>query len=517
MRRIRILDTTLRDGDQSPLIGFSLEEKILIGDALARCAVDTIEAGFPASSNVDYEACRILSENHPEVRIAAFCRSIPEEIRRSAAAFPARGKTSLHLTLPVSDLHRETKFGISRDDLLRRAREAVSFAAAYTEVVEMGAEDATRADSAFLADYCRVVCEAGANCVNISDTTGSATPRQFYALICMLMNEVTDFKTGRVMLSVHCHNDKGLATANTLAAIEAGCRQVETSVCGIGERAGNAPLEELAVLLKEGIMYREEGCESALACAEIAGVQRLVSSLCALGFPPFTPVSGSTAAAHASGIHQQAQLIDERSYSAFSPAVFGFPPDRITLSRHSGKAGISAWIDRFLPSFGTRQDEVISRSLAFLKTPGNSADHRGLRAHLRTEGLLIDDMPDTGGTLTISEEYARTKVTLKVDNGPDTPREISAEEENLDLALQGLFPRLGLELPRIIRHGVSGSGSRWRAAAEICLDETGERLIVEEKGVTPARALFDCFVEAAEINRAVSRKLKDLTTRIASP
>ncbi len=344
-RRLRILDTTLRDGDQAAGCAFTQRQKLEIARLLEECGVDCIEAGFPSSSSHDFEGCRLIASEIRNTSIAVMTRASIEDIRVSANAIAGASRGMLHLSLPVSSLHIERKLGKSESEILRIGRESVSFAAGLAGLIEIGAEDATRADRNFLLDYCGTVTEAGALIVNISDTVGYTVPDEFARLIHFLLEGVDAFRSGRSVLSVHCHNDFGLANANTLSAIGSGCGQIEVTGMGIGERAGNAALEEIEALLRSRAdLYP---VETSLVPSAIARIPRLISGILGTDFSPFKPVTGRNRAAHASGIHQHGIIQDRATYEPTGAILPGLPPARIVLSRHSGKAGLARFIQRY--------------------------------------------------------------------------------------------------------------------------------------------------------------------------
>jgi 2-isopropylmalate synthase len=344
-RRIRILDTTLRDGDQAAGFAFTSRQKIDIARLLVKTGVDCIETGFPSSSRKDFETCCLLSAEIREVSVAVFTRAVLADIRRSAEALGGAASGVLHLSLPVSRLHIETKLGKTEKEVLQLATECTRYASGLAALVEAGAEDATRADREFLLDYCGAVTEAGARIVNIADTVGCAVPGEFSALVGFLTENVPAFADGRSILSVHCHNDLGLALANTLAGITAGCGQIETTSMGIGERNGNVALEEIAYVLEERKdFYPGRTNLIPLAIGELA---KQISGIIGTDLSPFKPGTGRNSDAHASGLHQQGLHRNRKTYGRAGGTLFGIARERIIISRHSGKAGLLAAIQKY--------------------------------------------------------------------------------------------------------------------------------------------------------------------------
>ncbi len=338
MRDIIFLDTTLRDGDQAAGYALPLASKVYLAQKLAECKIDVIEAGFPMSSHNEYIACREIAAVLAGTgsTLALMCRGVEKEIRDTAEIL-SKNNSLLHISLPVSHEHIQSKFRISPAKFLLHAEKLTRYAANYASQIECGAEDATRSDFNFLRDYCETVISAGATVVNIADTLGICVPEQMALLVQKLMQQVKGFADGKARLSVHCHNDNGLAVANTLTAVRCGASQVEVTLCGFGERAGNAAGEEvLANLLAHPDIY-DGKCnipmESLLKCA---------LQFCRLSANPPSPAHpflGNRIHAHASGIHQNGIMKSPDTY--YPDLKFGsLVPERIVLSRHSGKAGI---------------------------------------------------------------------------------------------------------------------------------------------------------------------------------
>ncbi len=374
-RKLRILDTTLRDGDQAAGFAFTLREKLDLARLLSACGVDCIEAGFPSSSALDAEACRQIDlelgsgrRTGEGTQLAVMCRALPAEILLAARALAHPQSALLHLSLPVSDLHLRVKLGKSRAELLTMASGAVSLACGYAGEVEMGAEDATRADRSFMAEYCHTVTAAGATIVNIADTVGYAVPEEMFALVEYLHSQVAAFRDGRAILSVHCHNDFGLAVANTLSGIRAGCGQVELSASGLGERAGNATLEGIAaVLSSRPDLYPVHTALNTKAMGELS---RRLGAIIGSGLSPLQPVTGSNVRTHASGIHQSGLARDENTYRSVCTQAFDTVPERLVLSRHSGRAGVQEAVRRYAGAEPT--DYAVESVLLRLKDPAFS-------------------------------------------------------------------------------------------------------------------------------------------------
>lgn len=495
-RRLLVFDTTLRDGDQAALFSFGIEEKRLIGKALASLGVDIIEAGFPSSSKIDLEACRLLCRelaiHDRKPLVSLMCRAKPEEIEFTSRVFHEPSRSVLHITLPVSDLHRETKLGISRIELLSRARSAVSAAASLAPFVEMGAEDAFRADKAFLAEYCAAVTAAGATTVNIADTVGSARPDQVTDLVSFLLSEVDAFRSGQAVLSIHCHNDRSLAVANTLAAVSAGAGQIEVSMHGVGERAGNAALEEvLTNLLKNGDYYR---VNTHISLERLGDAVRFVSSACGTGFSPIKPVTGSNIDAHASGIHQQGISRNPLTYRSVTLETTALIPPRIVLSRHSGRAGVALYLEEHTGSAPT--EEMISRTLDLIKSSPLEMGLTEVFAFLRARGQYL-------GRLLECEAYEEAwdgkafsiRATLKISD-KECPLSLTAGGPSRSAAFRDILIAAGGSTLTARTVSVTGYADKCRVYAEL-VTETGVIIPVERRGPHEGLLLFQCFLDAA--------------------
>ncbi len=333
MEKIFIFDTTLRDGEQIPGACLNPREKLEIAMQLARLQVDAIEAGFPISSPGDFDAVKSIAERVKGPTIVALARAVREDIERAWEAIKGAEKPRIHVFLGTSDVHIQKKFGLDRDKALQRGLEALKFAKTLCPEVEYSTEDASRTDPDYLVQVVEQVIGAGATVVNIPDTVGYAVPQQFGKLIAHLKEAVSNID--KVVLSVHCHNDLGLATANTLTAIENGARQVECTINGLGERAGNASLEEIVM----GVRTRKDyfNYYTSVNTREIMRTSSLVSRLMGIMVQPNKAIVGSNAFAHSSGIHQDGILKDRATYEIIRPEDLGISEHAMVLTARSGR------------------------------------------------------------------------------------------------------------------------------------------------------------------------------------
>jgi len=331
MSKIYIFDTTLRDGEQTPGVNLNKEEKLEIAKQLAKLNVDIIEAGFPIASPGEFEAVKNIADNVKGPVIAALARAIPLDIDRAWEAIKGAESPRIHTFIATSDIHIEKKLRKTRDEVLEQAVSAVKYAKRYCNDVEFSAEDAVRSDFIFLCKVFEAVIEAGATVINVPDTVGYALPWEFGELIKKLKENVKNID--KVIVSVHCHNDLGLATANSLSAIVNGAEQVECTINGLGERAGNAAMEEIIMAIKVRRLPYEVGINT----QEIYKTSKLVSTLTGIPIQPNKAVVGENAFAHESGIHQHGIIQDPTTYEIIDPKMIGIPESKIVLGKHSGK------------------------------------------------------------------------------------------------------------------------------------------------------------------------------------
>jgi len=333
VRKLYVFDTTLRDGEQSLGITLNINEKLEIARQLVKLGVDIIEAGFPASSPGDMDSVRKIAGEVKGAVICGLTRAVEQDIDCCAEALRGAEQPRIHTGIAVSPMHMENKLRMSPEQVVDTAVAAVKYAKKYVSDVEFYAEDSFRSDPAFLVKILEKVIAAGATVVNIPDTVGYATPWQYADLISYLMNNVKNI--GSAVVSTHCHNDLGMATANSLAGIKAGVSQVEGTINGIGERAGNTSLEEVIMAVySQPSLY---GVEIGVRTREIASTSRLVSRITGVPVPSHKAIVGANAFMHASGIHQDGVLKEKKTYEIIDPEIVGVPRNMIVLSARSGR------------------------------------------------------------------------------------------------------------------------------------------------------------------------------------
>ena len=370
--RITIFDTTLRDGEQAPGFSMRTSEKLKIARQLAALGVDILEAGFPIASEADAEAVRMIATQVRGPVIAALARCHPADIDRAGWALAPAPRRRIHVFIATSDLHLQRKLRISRQDCLDSAIAAVRRARNYTDDVQFSAEDATRSDPDFLWRVCEAVIQAGAKTINLPDTVGYSTPDEMKAFFAGIINRVPS--SDQVIWSTHCHDDLGLAVANSLGALEGGARQVECTINGIGERAGNASLEEVVMATRvrsDCLPYR-----TAIVSREIYASSQLLANVTGEGVQSNKAIVGRNAFAHEAGIHQDGMLKDRRTYEIMRPEEVGVPQATLVLGKHSGRHAVQ------------RRCELIGITL---ERPELDAVYRAVIEHADREKIVTDD------------------------------------------------------------------------------------------------------------------------------
>jgi len=335
--RVSIFDTTLRDGEQSPGCSMNLREKVRMAIKLQDLGVDVIEAGFPIASEGDFDAVRAVASQCKEVKVAALCRTAPQDVARAAEALKAAARPRIHTFCATSDIHLEHKLKKTRAEVIEMTRAAVQQARSYADDVEFSAEDATRSDIDYLCEVLDVAVDAGASVLNVPDTVGYTTPLEYMHLVQQVRERVV--RDRGVIISVHCHNDLGLAVANSLAAIEAGARQIECTINGIGERAGNASLEEIVMALH--VRADRLPFETNVKTSELYPTSQLLSSIVGFDVQPNKAIVGRNAFAHEAGIHQHGVINNPLCYEIMTPESVGVPANSLVLGKHSGRHALA--------------------------------------------------------------------------------------------------------------------------------------------------------------------------------
>jgi len=408
--KLVIFDTTLRDGEQSPGIALTPSEKLLIAQQLEKLKVDVIEAGFAASSPGDWEGVNLIAQNIKNSTIASLARCHPDDIEQAWEAIKIAKDSRIHVFTSTSEIHMEHMLRKSKDEILKDAKESVKYAKKLCEDVEFSAQDATRTDKDFLIEVLKTAVEEGATTINVPDTVGYATPQDYLELLTQVYEQV---KGGNedVIISTHCHNDLGLAVANSLTAINAGARQIEGAINGIGERAGNTSTEEIIMAVKT--RQDQFGVDIKAETTEIFETSRLVSKLTGYPVQFNKAVVGKNAFSHESGIHQHGYLRNTSTYEIMSPDSVG-QEAKIILGKHSGRAGFKDALNNL--NITLDSDSFDNAFNTFKKI----ADRKGeiVENELRAIVGQVDTNQSNTKLLSVSvnskDEYASAKVTLKV-------------------------------------------------------------------------------------------------------
>jgi 2-isopropylmalate synthase len=384
--KVTIFDTTLRDGEQAPGIALDPDQKLAIAHQLARLGVDVIEAGFPVSSPGDFEAVSRIAQEVEGPVIAALARAEAGDIDRAWTAVRHAERSRIHIFLATSPIHMEHKLRMTPEDVLTAVKTSVARAAEYTNSVEYSPEDATRSDPDFVMAVCNAAVEAGATTINIPDTVGYATPFDYAVLISRAVEEVKGHRD-EVVISTHCHNDLGLAVANSLAAVSVGARQVEGAINGIGERAGNTSTEEVVMALS--VRKDAFGVELGVTTEEILETSRLVSEKTGYPVQFNKAVVGRNAFAHESGIHQHGMLRERTTYEIMDPRAVGFNGTSIVMGKHSGRAALKHALDQLGVAL-----EPASFEAAFARMK-EVADQTGEVSPTRLQTIVDEVLSDT--------------------------------------------------------------------------------------------------------------------------
>jgi 2-isopropylmalate synthase len=359
-KNIKIFDTTLRDGEQTPGAKLNTSEKLLIAKMLERLGVDIIEAGFPISSPEDFNSVQTISQNIKDSQICALARANPKDIECAAQALNKAVSPRIHTGIGTSDTHINHKFNSTREKIIEKGFQAVKYAKKFVEDVEFFAEDAGRTDNVFLAQVCEKMIEAGATVINIPDTTGYCLPHEYGEKIKFLVNNVKNIH--KATISCHCHDDLGLATSNSIFGILNGAQQIECTINGIGERAGNTSLEEIVMILKQ---HKNLGYETSINSKYLCEISKLVSETMSINVQPNKAIVGANAFSHSSGIHQDGVLKSRITYEIIDPIEVGAAGSNIILTARSGRAALSHKAKSI--GFKLSKDELDKAYSKFLK------------------------------------------------------------------------------------------------------------------------------------------------------
>ena len=392
MSYITIFDTTLRDGEQSPGCSMNVEEKLRRAQQLDRLGVDVIEAGFPIASDGDFMAVRRIAQLVRRPKIAALARCMPGDIERAGKALENAARPRIHVFLATSDIHLTFKLKMSREQCLASAREGVRLARTFVEDVEFSPEDATRTDLDFLCEVVQAVVDEGATTINIPDTVGFTTPDEFAHIIRTIRERTRGMEN--VVISAHCHNDLGMAVANSLAAIAAGARQIECTINGIGERAGNAAIEEVVMAMR--VRPDRYPFETGVVSEQLFPASQLLSEITHVPVQPNKAITGRNAFAHEAGIHQHGMLANPLTYEIMTPQSVGVPDSKLVLGKHSGRHALAVRCTGLGYTFERRElDEIYRRFVLLADKIKHVEDHDLLPLIVEVHSQIAGDRAGT--------------------------------------------------------------------------------------------------------------------------
>jgi 2-isopropylmalate synthase len=494
---VRIFDTTLRDGEQAPGIALTRSEKVEIAEQLARLRVDVLEAGFPISSQGEFEAVAEIASSVRGPVIAALARTTGGDIERAAEALKGADRWRIHTFISTSDIQMSAMLRMSNQQVLEAIRDNVKLAVGYTDDVEFSAQDATRTELGFLLECFRVAVEAGATTINVPDTVGYATPSEFGELVRVVREAVPE----GVVISTHCHNDLGMAVANSLAGIENGARQIEVAVNGIGERAGNCSLEEVAMIVRT--RGEHLGVRHGLNLKEITRTSRLVSMTTGYSVQPNKAVVGSSAFAHESGIHQHGVLSNRATYEIMDPVEIGLEGNQIVLGKHSGR---HAFVDALAKLGISLDDDQLNRAFARFK---DLADRKITLTDQDLEAIVAEEIGSGKEDVLVLEAvqvgggtHLAPTATVRLRRGDQLIEESAMGDGMIDAACGAIQRAAGVEA-RLVNFHVSSvtGGSDALGDVVVQLDVDGRR--VTGRGVATDVVEASARAYLAAINRAL--------------
>lgn len=470
MRNIKIFDTTLRDGEQSPGASMNVDEKVQLARQLVRLGVDIIEAGFPIASPGDFDAVSRIASEITGATIAGLARAKEEDIKRAWEAIRNAPAKRIHTFHSTSDIHLKYQFRVSREEALKRSVEMVQYAKSLVDDVEFSPMDATRTETAYLLDVVEAVIDAGAGTVNIPDTVGYTTPAEFGELIRAIKQRIGD----RAVISVHCHDDLGLSVANSLAAVKNGAGQVECTINGIGERAGNCSMEEVVMALKTRREYFD--ADTGINTKEIVRTSRLVTRITGIAVQPNKAIVGANAFAHESGIHQDGLLKEKLTYEIMTPEDVGLSQTELVLGKHSGRHAFKTRLKELGYELGTEETETAFQKFKRLADQKKYIFDEDIEALVSEEISRIPEIFGLVDLSTFSGVHIEPTAILKVNVAGNVVEQTGHGDGPVDAAYKAIAAITGTKsnLTKFEVKGITGG-----------TDALGEVVVtVEEDGKT---------------------------------
>lgn len=513
MDTVRIFDTTLRDGEQSPGATLTLPEKVEIAKLLEAMGVDIIEAGFPISSDGDFESVRVIAEQAQRATICGLARCTPKDIERAGEAIRPARSGRIHLFLATSKIHREHKLRKGKEEILRLGVESIKQARAYTADIEFSPEDASRTEIEFLEEIVHAAAEAGATTINLPDTVGYATPDEYGRIFSHLLQKLPILRERNVILSSHCHDDLGMAVANSLAAVRGGARQVECTINGIGERAGNASLEEFVMNLK--VRNDHYKLQTNIDTTKLYPASRMVSTLTGVSVARGKAIVGRNAFAHESGIHQDGVLKHRETYEIMDPATVGVPKNELVMGKHSGRA---AFKDRVVQLGYTLTDAQIEQTFAQFKA---LADKKKEIFDEDLEALIDDQLEQQTSVwqlvslqvMTGNSAVPTATVTLKDTNGQDV-QDASVGDGPVD-AIYSAIARITGVRGRLADYRIRGVTKGKEALGEVQIELDHNDVKVRGRGLSTdiLQASAQAYLSAINRLRTQASRQRQVTQR----
>lgn len=478
--RVYIFDTTLRDGEQSPGASMNAAEKMRLAVQMEKLGVDIIEAGFPAASKGDLDAVSQIAQKLEKIEIAALARTSKEDIDCAWKAISHAAKPRIHTFLATSDIHMDYKLKMTRDEVVKTTAESVKYARSLTDNVEFSAEDGSRSDRDFLCKVFEAAIEAGATTVNLPDTVGYAIPEEFSELVKYVLSHTPNIH--KAILSIHCHNDLGLATANTLAAINSGARQAEVTINGIGERAGNTSLEEVIMTLhtRPNFMPLSTGIETSL----IYPTSRLVSMITGIIVQPNKAIVGANAFAHEAGIHQDGVLKNPMTYEIMKPETIGLNKNTLVLGKHSGRHALRSRLKELGYDLSDEELKLVFKKFKELADKKKHVVDEDLEV-IVTEGILrtkdifrLEYLQVTSGTTVLPMASVKLEINGRSVKGADYGN------GPIDSAFNAIAKLTGTE-SELLRFSVSALTGGTDAQGEVAVRLRENGLVALGKGADP--------------------------------
>ncbi len=486
MKRIKIFDTTLRDGEQSPGCSMNLKEKLRMAKQLEKLNIDIMEAGFAASSPGDFNSVKTIAETMKNCTVASLARAVESDVDRAYEAVKGAVSPRIHTFIATSPIHMEYKLQMNPDAVIETAEAMVKRAKSYVSDVEFSAEDATRSEVDFLARIFDRVIKAGATTVNIPDTVGYVTPDEYYDFLMEIRDKCPALDN--VDISVHCHDDLGLAVANTLTAVRAGATQLECTVNGIGERAGNASLEEIVMALKtRRDVYQ---AESLVVTTEIMRTSKLLTRITGVGVQPNKAIVGENAFAHEAGIHQDGVLKNKETYEIMTPESIGITEKRLILGKHSGKSALRARIKELGYDINDEELEVAFTKFKNIADKKKQVYDSDIEAILAKETVMVPRtyrldrfVINSGNTITATAVVSLLKDGEKME-------EVARGDGPIDAAFNAIEKIVGRKLHledyklSSITEGKDALGDATVAISENAADAAGRSVITRGRGLS---------------------------------